>query len=184
MTVLEKNEKAGKKIYITGKGRCNITNACDVEELFNNVVTNKKFLYSAFYGFTNDDVVAMLNTAGLATKVERGNRVFPVSDRAGDVIAALVRIMINAILRSSADIPRILSSNRLSTYGPRTIPVISMPSKLGNLIFWHIHPINIPKIRISEILNNIIFLLIYAEKADTLCVHLLAEGISFHKRFK
>lgn len=93
VTVLEKNEKAGKKIYITGKGRCNITNACDVEELFNNVVTNKKFLYSAFYGFTNDDVVAMLNTAGLATKVERGNRVFPVSDRAGDVIAALVRIM-------------------------------------------------------------------------------------------
>ena len=93
VTVLEKNEKAGKKIYITGKGRCNITNACDVEELFNNVVTNKKFLYSAFYGFTNDDVVAMLNTAGLATKVERGSRVFPVSDRAGDVIAALVRIM-------------------------------------------------------------------------------------------
>ena len=93
VTVLEKNEKAGKTIYIPGKGRCNITNACDVEELFNNVVTNKKFLYSAFYGFTNDDVVAMLNTAGLATKVERGNRVFPVSDRAGDVIAALVRIM-------------------------------------------------------------------------------------------
>ncbi len=93
VTVLEKNEKEGKKIYITGKGRCNITNACDVEELFNNVVTNKKFLYSAFYGFTNDDVVAMLNDAGLATKVERGNRVFPVSDRAGDVIAALVRIM-------------------------------------------------------------------------------------------
>ena len=93
VTVLEKNEKAGKKIYITGKGRCNITNACDVEELFNNVVTNKKFLYSAFYGFTNDDVVAMLNDAGLKTKVERGNRVFPVSDRAGDVISALVRIM-------------------------------------------------------------------------------------------
>lgn len=93
VTVLEKNEKAGKKIYITGKGRCNITNACDVEELFNNVVTNKKFLYSAFYGFTNDDVVTMLNTAGLATKVERGSRVFPVSDRAGDVIAALVRTM-------------------------------------------------------------------------------------------
>ncbi len=93
VTILEKNEKAGKKIYITGKGRCNITNACDVEELFNNVVTNKKFLYSAFYGFTNDDVVAMLNDAGLETKVERGSRVFPVSDRAGDVISALVRIM-------------------------------------------------------------------------------------------
>ena len=93
VTVLEKNEKAGKKRYITGKGRCNITNACDVEELFNNVVTNKKFLYSAFYGFTNDDVVAVLNNAGLETKVERGNRVFPASDRAGDVISALVRIM-------------------------------------------------------------------------------------------
>lgn len=95
VTILEKNGKAGKKIYITGKGRCNITNACDVEELFNNVVTNKKFLYSAFYGFTNDDVVAMLNDAGLETKVERGSRVFPVSDRAGDVISALVRIMKN-----------------------------------------------------------------------------------------
>ena len=93
VTVLEKNEKAGKKIYITGKGRCNITNACDVEELFNNVVTNKKFLYSAFYGFSNDDVVAMLKEAGLETKVERGGRVFPVSDRAGDVISAFVRIM-------------------------------------------------------------------------------------------
>lgn len=93
VTILEKNEKAGKKIYITGKGRCNITNACDVEELFNNVVTNKKFLYSAFYGFTNEDVVAMLNDAGLETKVERGSRVFPVSDRAGDVISTLVRIM-------------------------------------------------------------------------------------------
>lgn len=93
VTILEKNEKAGKKIYITGKGRCNITNACDVEELFNNVVTNRKFLYSAFYGFTNEDVVAMLNDAGLETKVERGSRVFPVSDRAGDVISTLVRIM-------------------------------------------------------------------------------------------
>lgn len=93
VTVLEKNEKAGKKIYITGKGRCNITNACGVEELFDNVVSNKKFLYSAFYGFTNDDVVKLFNDAGLETKVERGNRVFPVSDRAGDVISALVRIM-------------------------------------------------------------------------------------------
>lgn len=93
VTILEKNEKAGKKIYITGKGRCNITNACEVEELFDNVVTNRKFLYSAFYGFTNADVVAMLNSAGLDTKVERGSRVFPVSDRAGDVISALVRLL-------------------------------------------------------------------------------------------
>ena len=124
---------------------------------------------------SNDAGTKHIRTAGLP--------IFLSPDRSSPR-PALVRIMINAILRSSADIPRILSSNRLSTYGPRTIPVISMPSKLGNLIFWHIHPINIPKIRISEILNNIIFLLIYAEKADTLCVHLLAEVISFHKRFK
>lgn len=76
VTVLEKNEKAGKKIYITGKGRCNITNACDVEELFNNVVTNKKFLYSAFYGFSNDDVVAMLKEAGLETRMRGATECF------------------------------------------------------------------------------------------------------------
>ena len=93
VTVFEKNEKAGKKIYITGKGRCNITNACEIEELFDNMVTNKKFMYSAFYGFTNDDVVKFFNEAGLETKIERGNRVFPVSDKSNDVIASLVRTM-------------------------------------------------------------------------------------------
>lgn len=93
VTIFEKNEKAGKKIYITGKGRCNITNACEVEELFLNMVSNKKFMYSAFYGFTNQDVIALFNRAGLPTKVERGNRVFPVSDRAQDVIFALTRLL-------------------------------------------------------------------------------------------
>lgn len=93
VTVLEKNEKVGKKIYITGKGRCNITNACDIEDLFNNVVTNKKFMYSAFYGFTNDDVISFFNENGLETKVERGNRVFPVSDRAHDVNMTLASVM-------------------------------------------------------------------------------------------
>ena len=93
VTIIEKNEKAGKKIYITGKGRCNITNACDVEELFDNVVTNKKFLYSSFYGFSNSDVVEFFNKAGLETKIERGNRVFPVSDKANDVISTLLKLL-------------------------------------------------------------------------------------------
>ena len=87
--IFEKNEKLGKKIYITGKGRCNVTNACDTEELFGNVVTNSKFLYSSFYGFTNFDMMELLETLGCPLKTERGNRVFPESDKASDVIKAL-----------------------------------------------------------------------------------------------
>lgn len=87
--IVEKNEKPGKKIYITGKGRCNITNACETEDLFHSVVTNKKFLYSSFYAFTNFDVVDFFEKAGVRCKVERGNRVFPVSDKSSDVIRAL-----------------------------------------------------------------------------------------------
>lgn len=93
MTLIEKNEKTGKKIYITGKGRCNITNACDVEDLFANVMSNKKFLYSAFYGFTNSDVIDFFENHGIKTKIERGNRVFPVSDHSSDVISALERAL-------------------------------------------------------------------------------------------
>lgn len=93
VTLIEKNEKTGKKIYITGKGRCNITNACDVEDLFANVMSNKKFLYSAFYGFTNSDVIDFFENHGIKTKIERGNRVFPVSDHSSDVIFALERAL-------------------------------------------------------------------------------------------
>ncbi len=89
--LFEKNEKLGKKIYITGKGRCNVTNASDMETVMQNVVTNGKFLYSAFYGFTNEDIMALLEKAGCPLKTERGNRVFPVSDKSSDVIAALTR---------------------------------------------------------------------------------------------
>lgn len=89
--VIEKNEKVGKKLFITGKGRCNITNACDIEDLLSNIVTNPKFLYSALYTFTNDDIVTLLEELGCKTKVERGNRVFPVSDKSSDVIGALKR---------------------------------------------------------------------------------------------
>lgn len=91
--LLEKNEKLGKKIYITGKGRCNVTNACDVEELFGNVKSNSKFLYSAFYGYDNSRVVDFFESHGMPTKVERGNRVFPVSDKSSDVIFTLQRAL-------------------------------------------------------------------------------------------
>ena len=70
----------GKKLYITGKGRCNVTNNCDPEELLNSVVTNAKFLYSAFYTFTSQDMMEFLEEAGTSLKTERGNRVFPCSD--------------------------------------------------------------------------------------------------------
>lgn len=87
--IYEKNEKLGKKIYITGKGRCNLTNACDMEALFESVCTNRKFLYSAFYGYTNQDVITFFESNGMKTKTERGGRVFPLSDKSADVIDTL-----------------------------------------------------------------------------------------------
>ena len=87
--LLEKNEKLGKKIYITGKGRCNLTNACETEDLFRHVLRNQKFLYSAFYHFTNLQAIGFFESHGLATKTERGGRVFPVSGHSSDVIRAL-----------------------------------------------------------------------------------------------
>ena len=80
VTVFERNEKAGKKLFITGKGRCNITNDSDVETILNNIITNRKFMYSAIYSFSNEDVKAFFEENGLHLKVERGNRIFPVSD--------------------------------------------------------------------------------------------------------
>ena len=102
--LLEKQHRLGRKLLITGKGRCNITNDCDVEELIENVPTNGKFLYSAFYTFTNYDAINMFNSLGLETKTERGKRVFPQSDKALDVVKALekqvkdkkVKIILNA----------------------------------------------------------------------------------------
>lgn len=91
--VFEKNEKLGKKLFITGKGRCNLTNACDMDTLFANMVSNGKFLYSSFYGYTNQDVIEFFESIGLAVKIERGNRAFPVSDHSSDVIKALEREM-------------------------------------------------------------------------------------------
>lgn len=89
VVLYEKNEKLGKKLFITGKGRCNVTNACETEELFAGVVSNSKFLYSAFYEFDNKQAMLFFEDAGCPLKVERGNRVFPVSDHSSDVIKAL-----------------------------------------------------------------------------------------------
>ena len=94
--LFEKNEKLGKKIYITGKGRCNVTNACDTEELFAAVVHNPKFLYSGFYSFTNRDIMELVEKNGCPLKTERGGRVFPVSDKSSDVIRALTVCLKNA----------------------------------------------------------------------------------------
>lgn len=93
VTLLEQNEKLGKKIYITGKGRCNFTNASPLEEIMQAVVSNPKFLYSAFYTFSNDAVMDFFENQGMPYKIERGNRAFPVSDHASDVIHALERAM-------------------------------------------------------------------------------------------
>lgn len=90
-TIYEKNDKLGKKLFITGKGRCNLTNDCDVEDLFKNVVTNSKFMYSAFYGFDSASTIEFFEKLGLKLKTERGNRVFPESDHSSDVISALER---------------------------------------------------------------------------------------------
>ena len=91
--ILEKNEKLGKKLYITGKGRCNVTNNCDTEELFPAVMQNPKFLYSAFYSWNSQDVMAFFEELGVPLKVERGGRVFPESDHSSDIIRGLERAL-------------------------------------------------------------------------------------------
>lgn len=91
--LLEKNERLGKKLFITGKGRCNVTNGCDVEELFGKVVSNHRFLYSSFYSFSNQDTIEFFEKLGLPLKRERGDRIFPVSDHSSDVIRVLAKEM-------------------------------------------------------------------------------------------
>ncbi len=93
VTLIEKNDQLGKKLFITGKGRCNITNASPIEDFFENIITNYTFLYSSFYSFTNKDIIALLESYGLKTKVERGNRVFPLSDKSSDVIKAFKKFL-------------------------------------------------------------------------------------------
>lgn len=102
--ILEKNEKLGKKMYITGKGRCNLTNAKDISEFFDYIPGNANFLYSSLYGFTNNDIIEFFNKLGVELKVERGDRVFPKSDKSSDITSAMegelkrknVKIMLNS----------------------------------------------------------------------------------------
>ena len=89
VVLFERNPVLGKKVRITGKGRCNLTNACDTSEIFENIPTNGSFLYSAIYSFTNFDVIDFFEHEGVKTKVERGERVFPVSDKASDIVDAM-----------------------------------------------------------------------------------------------
>lgn len=105
VTLIEKNERIGKKLFITGKGRCNITNDSPIEDFFDNVMKNKNFLYSGFYSFSNTDILNLLHGYGLRTKVERGNRVFPQSDKSSDVIKALQKFLdhnnVNLVLNTN-----------------------------------------------------------------------------------
>ena len=100
VVLIEKNEAFGRKLRITGKGRCNITNSCDVADMIEKYPTNGRFLYSALYTFTNDDIVALLEEYGVRTKVERGGRVFPVSDDARDVVNAMKRYALKPNVKS------------------------------------------------------------------------------------
>ena len=96
VVLLEQNEKLGKKLFITGKGRCNLTNACDTEEIFKSITRNSRFLYSAIYSYDNFRVMDFFETHGMPVKTERGGRVFPCSDHSSDVIATLKKALMAA----------------------------------------------------------------------------------------
>lgn len=111
--LLEKNEKLGKKIYITGKGRCNLTNASDMNTVMENVVSNKRFLFSAFKKFTNEDIMRLVEDNGTKLKIERGNRVFPISDHSSDIIKSLENALraLNVDIRLNTKVDSLLIEN-------------------------------------------------------------------------
>lgn len=96
VVLLERNDKLGKKLYLTGKGRCNVTNSCDKDSFFQNICSGQKFMFSSFRAFDNADLLSLLESAGTKLKVERGNRVFPESDKSSDIIRALVKLVHDA----------------------------------------------------------------------------------------
>ncbi|MDF2906660.1 MAG: hypothetical protein K0R34_1981 [Herbinix sp.] len=110
VVLLEKNEKLGKKLFITGKGRCNITNACDKETFFEQVVTNPKFMFKAYHTFSNYDAMDFFEQLGLPIKVERGNRVFPESDKSSDVITVLRKELerLSVMIRYKSEVTKII----------------------------------------------------------------------------
>ena len=111
--ILEKNEKLGKKLFITGKGRCNYANNADFDKLIDSVVTNNKFMYSSFRAFSNIDVIRFFEDYGLKGKVERGGRVFPVSDKSSDVLKALERAIKskNVTVRLNTEVKNLIVEN-------------------------------------------------------------------------
>ena len=111
--LLEKNENLGKKLLITGKGRCNITSSLEINEFINNIPGNGRFLYSAFQNFTNNDILELLKQEGLDTKVERGNRIFPVTVKAKDVLDALIKRLkrLNVKIRTNSKVNKIILNN-------------------------------------------------------------------------
>ena len=111
--ILEKMEKTGKKLLITGKGRCNITNNGDLDEFMKNIPENSKFLFSSFNQYSNKDIISLLNSEGVSTKVERGGRVFPVSDKSIDVLEALKRKLkkLNVEIKTNFEVTKILTEN-------------------------------------------------------------------------
>ncbi len=115
VTIFEKMERPGKKMLITGKGRCNITNICDVDDFIKNIPGNGKFLYGVLKRFTNTDMINLLEKNGLSTKVERGGRVFPVSDKADDVVKTLVKIFTagGGMLKTSVRVQEIVTEKRI-----------------------------------------------------------------------
>ena len=131
VTLLEHNEKFGKKLYITGKGRCNFTNDCTPEEFLDHVVRNPKFLFSASRKLTSRDVMELFESFGMAVKVERGRRAFPASDHSSDVIDALVRQMkkLHVDLQLHTDVKRILTSYASAEPDPRTVTAASEGGK-------------------------------------------------------
>lgn len=107
VTLFEKNDKLGKKLFITGKGRCNVTNASEIEEIIENIPGNGNFLYSALYTFTNNDLMNLIENTGVPLKIERGNRVFPKSDKSSDIIKAfeslLKKLNVKLMLNTNVD---------------------------------------------------------------------------------
>lgn len=114
--ILEKMEKTGKKLLITGKGRCNITNNGDLDEFMKNIPENSKFLFSSFNQYSNKDIVSLLNSEGVSTKVERGGRVFPVSDKSIDVLEALKRKLkkLDVEIKTNFEVTKILTENGIA----------------------------------------------------------------------
>ena len=138
VTIYEKMRVPGKKMLITGKGRCNITNACEIPDFIKNLPGNGRFLNSALHRFSNDDIVLLLESNGLPTKVERGGRIFPVSDKAKDVVDTLVRIYTEAGGKLQTDTKVIdIMVKEGHVYGVRTVNGVygaKLAKKLGHTI--------------------------------------------------